>query len=201
MPELEAVLAQGGRTETVASGKLHAGARVVFGGLVDRRGRRRASGAAPRLRPRRRRAPACAAAAIGAGAGRADPAGLRRDARAGRRPHHRNGADERQDRPSPAEPRALDEAEIRALEDPSFQGMRTAGVVGCGISRAGWNPSRSRTSAATNCTAARSNLPVRAMKGANWTGEEMNWRHAPGSTGDALSRRQRPRRRLGDRFR
>ena len=25
------------------------------------------------------------------------------------------------------------------------------------------------------------NLPVRAMKGANWTGEEMNWRHAPGS--------------------
>ena len=27
------------------------------------------------------------------------------------------------------------------------------------------------------------NLPVRAMKGANWTGEEMNWRHAPGSTG------------------
>ena len=29
--------------------------------------------------------------------------------------------------------RALDEAEIRALEDPSFQGMRTAGVVGCGF--------------------------------------------------------------------
>ena len=49
---------------------------------------------------------------------------------------------------------ALDEAEIRALEDPSFQGMRTAGVVGVGF-RAGWNPSRSRTSAATSCTAAR----------------------------------------------
>ena len=30
------------------------------------------------------------------------------------------------------------------------------------------------------------NLPVRAMKGANWTGEEMNWRHAPAVRGDAL---------------
>ena len=153
--ELEAVLAQGGRTETVASG--HAGARVVFGGLVDRRGRRRAhlaSGAAPRLRPRRRPRPR-AAAAIGAGAGRqtllafaATPApagGIIGTALM-------NG---KIDRPR-LSARALDEAEIRALEDPSFQGMRTAGVVGCGISRAGWNPSRSRTSAATNCTAARS---------------------------------------------
>ena len=63
----------------------------------------------------------------------ADPAGLRRDARAGRRriigTALMNG---KIDRPR-LSAHALDEAEIRALEDPSFQGMRTAGVVGCGF--------------------------------------------------------------------
>ena len=96
--------------------------------------------------------------------------------------------------------RALDEAEIRALEDPSFQGMRTAGVVGV------WDFSRRMESESIEDISGNQlhgrtlNLPVRAMKGANWTGEEMNWRHAPAVRGDALSRRQRPRRRLGDRF-
>ena len=79
--------------------------------------------------------------------------------------------------------RALDEAEIRALEDPSFQGMRTAGVVGV------WDFSRRMESESIEDISGNQlhgrtlNLPVRAMKGANWTGEEMNWRHAPGSTG------------------
>ncbi len=75
--------------------------------------------------------------------------------------------------------RALDEAEIRALEDPCFSGMRTNGVVGV------WDFSRRMESETIEDISGNQlhgrtvNLPVRAMKGANWTGEEMNWRHAP----------------------
>lgn len=75
--------------------------------------------------------------------------------------------------------RALDEAAIRALEDPCFAGMRTNGVVGV------WDFSRRMESETIEDISGNQlhgrtvNLPVRAMKGANWTGEEMNWRHAP----------------------
>lgn len=75
--------------------------------------------------------------------------------------------------------RALDEAAIRALEDPCFAGMRTNGVVGV------WDFSRRMESESIEDISGNQlhgrtvNLPVRAMKGANWTGEEMNWRHAP----------------------
>ncbi|CAB5695801.1 N,N-dimethylformamidase beta subunit [Delftia tsuruhatensis] len=75
--------------------------------------------------------------------------------------------------------RALDEAGIRALEDPCFAGMRTHGVVGV------WDFSRRMESETIEDISGNQlhgrtvNLPVRAMKGANWTGEEMNWRHAP----------------------
>lgn len=75
--------------------------------------------------------------------------------------------------------RALDEAAIRALEDPCFAGMRTTGVVGV------WDFSRRMESETIEDISGNQlhgrtvNLPVRAMKGANWTGDEMNWRHAP----------------------
>ena len=152
------MLAQGGRTETVASGKpmlarewysvalsidaeegvltLHQVPHRVYARVDDR----------ARVQ-RRQSAPALDGQTLLAFAATPAPAGGRIIGTA-----LMNG---KIDRPR-LSARALDEAEIRALEDPSFQGMRTAGVVGCGISRAGWNPSRSRTSAATNCTAARS---------------------------------------------
>ncbi|WZB71676.1 hypothetical protein WJ968_07580 [Achromobacter xylosoxidans] len=156
--ELEAVLAQGGRTETVASGKpmlarewysvalsidaqegvltLHQVPHRVYARVDDR------------VRVQQRRtAPALDGQTLLAFAATPAPAGGRIIGTA-----LMNG---KIDRPR-LSARALDEAEIRALEDPSFQGMRTTGVVGCGISRAGWNPSRSRTSAATNCTYVRS---------------------------------------------
>lgn len=75
--------------------------------------------------------------------------------------------------------RALDEAAIRALEDPCFAGMRTTGVVGV------WDFSRRMESETIEDISGNQlhgrtvNLPVRAMKGSNWTGDEMNWRHAP----------------------
>ena len=183
--ELEAVLAQGGRTETVASGKpmlarewysvalsidaeegvltLHQVPHRVYARVDDR----------ARVQ-RRQSAPALDGQTLLAFAATPAPAGGRIIGTA-----LMNG---KIDRPR-LSARALDEAEIRALEDPSFQGMRTAGVVGV------WDFSRRMESESIEDISGNQlhgrtlNLPVRAMKGANWTGEEMNWRHAPGSTG------------------
>ncbi|MFG0233344.1 N,N-dimethylformamidase beta subunit family domain-containing protein [Achromobacter sp. 413638] len=179
--ELEAVLAQGGRTETVASGKpmlarewysvalsidaqegvltLHQVPHRVYARVDDR------------VRVQQRRtAPALDGQTLLAFAATPAPAGGRIIGTA-----LMNG---KIDRPR-LSARALDEAEIRALEDPSFQGMRTAGVVGV------WDFSRRMESESIEDISGNQlhgrtlNLPVRAMKGANWTGEEMNWRHAP----------------------
>ncbi|WZB60556.1 hypothetical protein WJ970_21735 [Achromobacter xylosoxidans] len=182
--ELEAVLAQGGRTETVASGKpmlarewysvalsidaqegvltLHQVPHRVYARVDDR------------VRVQQRRtAPALDGQTLLAFAATPAPAGA----------HHRHGADERQDRPSPAErPRAGRGRDPRAGRSV-VPGHAHGGVVGV------WDFSRRMESESIEDISGNQlhgrtlNLPVRAMKGANWTGEEMNWRHAPGSTG------------------
>lgn len=80
---------------------------------------------------------------------------------------------------------ALGLDEIRSREDPHVNRVRlhSAGLVGA------WDFSRDiKTTTLRDCGPYQLhgetvNMPVRASKGANWTGEEMNWRHAPDEYG------------------
>ena len=134
--------------------------------------------AAPRLRSRRRPRPR-AAAAIGAGAGRQTllafaatpaPAGASSN----------GGADERQDRPSRLSAARWTRQRSarwkirrsRACARPAWWGVGFLAPDGIRVDRdISGNQLHGRTL----------NLPVRAMKGANWTGNELAPR--PGSTG------------------
>lgn len=75
--------------------------------------------------------------------------------------------------------KALSEAEIRALEHLPLAGTRPAYAVGV------WDFSRRIETEIIEDVSGNQlhgrtvNMPVRAMKGANWNGEEMNCRHAP----------------------